>query len=73
MTQNPISKNMNLFYQLYSTPQQIAQSGFVCSSAIDESQTSFDISDANGEITDSNGNVLSSVDLSDIHADELTE
>ncbi len=69
----PTLKNSNLFYQLYSHSNDMAQSGFVCSNAIDEADTSFDIINDNGEITDSNGNVLASIDLSQLHVDNLTE
>lgn len=73
MATSSTNKNSNLFYQLYSTPNDLVQSGFVCNSAIDESDTSFDISKDQGEITDSNGNTLTSIDLSGIHSDEITE
>ena len=65
--------NQNLFYRLYSTSQKVTQSGYVCNSATDESDTSFDISGSSGEITDSNGDTLASIDLSQIHADGITE
>ena len=67
------SKNTNLFYRLYSKPGSLAQSGFVCNSATDETATSFDISGSNGVITDSNGNTLAKIDLSQIHAAGITE
>ena len=67
------TKNKNLFYQLYSHSNDVANSGYVCTSAVDEADTSFDISDSQAEITDSNGNTLASVDLSSIHADNLTQ
>lgn len=65
--------NNNLFYQLYSTNNSVADSGYTCSSAVDETATSFDISASNGEITDSNGNTLQSIDLSQVHAEGLTQ
>ena len=68
-----MSNNRNLFYQLYSKPSDIQQSGYVCSSAIDEKQTSFDISGSEAQVTDSNGDTLSSISLSGIHVDELTQ
>lgn len=67
------TKNKNLFYQLYSTDSAVADSGYKCSSAIDESQTSFDISGSDGQITDSNGDVIASIDLSELHVDDITE
>lgn len=67
------SKNTNLFYQLYSTSNDITTSGFQCSSAVDEMDTNFKISDTLGEITDSNGESLASIDLSGINAPEITE
>ena len=70
---NSTSKNTNLFYQMYSHSNDVQQSGFLCSSAVDEADTSFDISDGAAEITDSNGDVLASIGLDGIHSDELTE
>lgn len=67
------TKNKNLFYQLYSTPNDITNSGFSCSSAIDENDTSFDISGDKAVITDSNGNKLAEIDLKPIHSEGLTE
>lgn len=67
------SKNDNLFYKLYSKPNDISNSGFVCNSAVDENDTSFDISGSEGQITDSNGDTLESIDLAQIHADGITE
>ena len=67
------SKNTHLFYRLYSTPGQLAQSGFVCLNRVDETDTSFDISGSNGVITDSNGDTLAKIDLSEIHAAGITE
>lgn len=67
------TKNKNLFYQLYSTDSAVADSGYKCSSAIDESQASFDISGSDGQITDSNGDVIASIDLSELHVDDITE
>ena len=62
------TKNKNLFYQLYSKDNSIANSGYVCQSALNENDTSFDISGSEAQITDSNGDILASVDLSEIHA-----
>ena len=67
------TKNKNLFYQLYSTKNDIAESGYKCNSAIDDTQTSFDISGSEAQVTDSNGEVLSSLSLGNIHVDELTQ
>lgn len=67
------TKNKNLFYQLYSHSNDVTNSGYVCSSAVDEHDTSFDISGSEGQITDSNGDVLSSIDLSSVHTDNLTQ
>lgn len=73
-----MSNNTNLFYQLYSTSGAVAQSGFTCTSAVDETQTSFDITGsssngASGVITDSNGNPLGSISLNDLHADGISQ
>lgn len=67
------TKNKNLFYQLYSRSNDVANSGYVCSTAIDENDTSFDITNSEGQITDSNGDILSSIDLSSIHVDGITQ
>ena len=67
------TKNKNLFYQLYSRSNDVTNSGYACSSSIDENDTSFDISNNEAQITDSNGDVLASLDLSEIHADGLTQ
>ena len=67
------NKNTNLFYQLYSTSNDITSSGFTCLNAVDETDTSFDIVDSSGVITDSNGDELASIDLSEIHVDGITE
>ena len=67
------TKNKNLFYQLYSHPNDVANSGYVCQAAVDENDTSFDIIGSEGQITDSNGDVLASIDMSSIHAAGLTE
>ena len=67
------SKNTNLFYRLYSTSQKLAQSGFVCTSRVDETETSFDITNSKGVITDSNGTEVSYIDLSQLHASGVTE
>lgn len=67
------TKNKNLFYQLYSTKNDIAESGYKCNSAVDDKYTSFDISGSDAQVTDSNGEVLSSLSLGNIHVDELTQ
>lgn len=67
------TKNKNLFYQLYSKDNSIANSGYVCQSAINENETSFDISGSEAQITDSNGDILASLDLSKIHAAGITQ
>ena len=67
------TKNKNLFYQLYSKDNSIANSGYVCQSALNENDTSFDISGSEAQITDSNGDILASVDLSEIHAAGITQ
>lgn len=67
------SKNTNLFYKLYSRTNDVAQSGYVCPNALDEKDTSFDITNSDGVITDSNGDMLSSISLEDIHAEGITE
>lgn len=67
------TENKNLFYKLYSTSNDVTSSGFKCSSSVDEGDTSFDITDDEAQITDSNGDELAGIDLSEIHADELTE
>lgn len=67
------TKNKNLFYQLYSRSNDVTNSGYVCSTAIDENDTSFDITNSEGQITDSNGDILSSIDLSSIHVDGITQ
>lgn len=64
--------NNNLFYQLYSHENNYVDVGYTCDSALDESQTSFDISDDKGVISDSNGDPLASIDLSDIHINPVT-
>ena len=66
------TKNKNLFYQLYSKNNNVANSGYACTSTINEEDTSFDISGSEGQITDSNGNILASIDLSTIHAAGIT-
>ncbi len=72
-----MSSNKNLFYNLYSTNNSTVSSGYTCSSAVDESGTSFDItsnsSGSAGVITDSNANTLSSIDMSKIHSEGLTQ
>ena len=67
------TKNKNLFYKLYSTSNDVTDSGYKCTSTVDEKDTSFDISNSEAQITDSNGDTLASVDLSSIHADTLTQ
>ena len=68
-TTSTTGKNTNVFYNLYSTTNDVTSSGFVCGKAIDETDTSFDISGTNAVISDSNGDKLSTLDLSGIHAD----
>ena len=73
-----MSSNKNLFYKLYSTPNNVINAGYTCNSAIDENDTSFDIigsvsGGSTGTITDSNGNSLSNIDLSQIHAGGITQ
>jgi len=72
-----MSDAKTLFYDLYSKSNNRASAGYICTSAIDETQTSFDIT-ANsggsaGVITDSNGNTLSSINMTEIHAEGLTQ
>ena len=68
------SVNNNLFYKLYSSNNNVVvDSGYTCSSAVNEEQTSFDISGDAGVITDSNGDTLASIDLSQIHSEGLTQ
>ena len=67
------TKNKNLFYQLYSHPNDVVNSGYICQNAVDENDTSFDISGSDAQITDSNGDVLASVPLSSIHAAGITQ
>lgn len=67
------TKNKNLFYQLYSKDNSLANSGYVCQSAINENETSFDISGTEAQITDSNGDILAALDLSSIHAAGITQ
>lgn len=73
-----MASNKNLFYKLYSTPNNVINAGYTCNSAIDENDTSFDIigsvsGGSAGTITDSNGNSLSNIDLSQIHAGGITQ
>lgn len=64
----------NLFYQLYSNDKNsYVSAGYSCSSATNEADTSFDISDSKGVITDSNGDTLASIDLSGVHAAPTSE
>ena len=58
---------------MYSTVNDVQNSGYKCNSAVNETQTSFDISGSEGQITDSNGDVLASIDLGTIHADGIQE
>lgn len=63
-----MASNKNLFYKLYSTSNNVINAGYICNSAIDENDTSFDIigsvsGGSAGTITDSNGNTLSNIDL----------
>lgn len=73
-----MSSNKNLFYKLYSTNNNVVNAGYTCSSAIDENDTSFDITTSttggtSGTITDSNGNTLSVIDMSNIHIPGITQ
>lgn len=63
----------NLFYQLYGTTNNYINVGYVCDSAIDETETSFDITDSAGQITDSNGDILAEIPLDDIHVNPITD
>ena len=65
--------NSNLFYQLYSKSDNTVAAPYICSSAVDENDTSFDVSGDKGIITDSNGKELASIDLTPIHADNITQ
>lgn len=67
------TKNNNLFYNLYSTKNDVTSSGYKCGNSIDEEYTSFDISGSEAQITDSNGEILSSMSLGNIHVDELSQ
>jgi len=51
----------------------VTNPGYACRSAVDESDTSFDISNTNGVITDSNGKDLATIDMTKIHAEGLTQ
>ena len=73
-----MASNRNLFYSLYSNSNNIIRAGYICNSAIDEHDTSFDITvgtdgGSAGSITDSNGNTLTSIDLSQIHTAGITQ
>ena len=73
-----MSTNKNLFYNLYSTSNNVVKAGYTCTSVIDENDTSFDITTninggSAGTITDSNGNTLASIDLSDLHISGITQ
>jgi len=73
-----MSSNKNLFYSLYSKSNNIVSAGYTCNSAIDEKDTSFDITvnsivNSAGSITDSNGNPIVNIDMSKIHAAGLTQ
>lgn len=67
------SKNTNVFMKLYSTPSGFAKVPYACGSALDLNDTSADIVNSELQITDSNGNIVTSLDLSPIHASGLTE
>ena len=62
-------KELNKLIDTYDT----ITTNYKCNSAIDEHDTSFDISGSDGVITDSNGNTLSTISLADIHIDNLTQ
>lgn len=72
-----MSSNTNLFYNLYSTSNNVTNAGYICSSAVDEEDTSFDITASSlgsaGTITDSNGKTLANIDLSQLHAAGITQ
>lgn len=73
-----MSSNKNLFYSLYSKSNNVVSAGYTCNSAIDEEDTSFDITvnstgNAAGSITDSNGNPIANIDLTNIHVPGLTQ
>ena len=73
-----MSSNKNLFYSLYSKSNNVISAGYTCNSAIDEANTSFDITvnsigNSAGAITDSNGNPITNIDMSKIHAGGLTQ
>ena len=73
-----MASNRNLFYNLYSNSNNVIRAGYTCGSAIDEHDTSFDITvgatgGSAGTITDSNGNTLTSIDLSQIHTAGITQ
>lgn len=73
-----MSSNKNLFYSLYSKSNNVVSAGYTCNSAIDEEDTSFDITvnstgSAAGSITDSNGNPIANIDLTNIHVPGLTQ
>lgn len=69
-----MANSTNLFYQLYSNDKNsYVSAGYTCSSAINEADTSFDITDSKGVITDSNGDTLASIDFSGVHASPTSE
>lgn len=68
-----MSQNLNLFYNLYSKSNNVASAGYTCRSAVDEKDTSFDIINSEGVISDSNGKELANIDLSNMHADGITQ
>lgn len=69
----PTLSSHNLFKALYSRDDSKIQSPFVCNSALNLDDTSFDISNTQGVITDSNGKTLSSINLESIHAAGITQ
>lgn len=73
-----MSSNKNLFYNLYSKSNNVISAGYVCNSAINEEDTSFDITvnslgNSAGVISDSNGNTIMNIDMSKIHSEGLTQ
>ena len=73
-----MSSNNNLFYSLYSKSNNVITAGYTCNSAINEADTSFDITvnsagDSAGVITDSNGKTIANIDLSTIHSSGITQ
>lgn len=73
-----MASSKNIFYNLYSTSNNVVKAGYECNTAVDEKDTSFDITvnslgQSAGVITDSNGNTLTSIDLTQIHSSGLTQ